>query len=579
MLQASGDADECPTTFAEVMDKLRENDDDGCSGASSGLRSAVVSETAQVLGRNDSYRVVTTRECGDRSSHELLFSLFGMSVEGPTPPNAEVIAFDRDAGVFNYYTIEGGEWGFHGDSIDFIEGSEARCAECHTGGGLIMKELSAPWLHWEGDTTTPGADELIDNHEDLGGQTDGIEVEDIVRDGNSDWNETRAQHLLASGDLRRVLEPLFCTVEVNLDTAVSSSSTTPSRIPAKALVDTELASGSVEVTADIYKDAIAAANQRVMGFGGQLTDADGEPVVDTHFGFAFPERGHADRDYIEKLQDLGVIDRDFELDVLAVDLTNPLFSRTRCDLLDFVPDVGPLLVDAPEPSGGGDVGNCCEERSETGCSVAEIEEAVCDDDAFCCDVEWNRFCVEKVETVAGRSCEATVDAGNCCEARNDTGCENAEVEECVCGEDSFCCDVEWNAFCVEGVEELGCGTCGGGGSGSSGPRVPSDLAQRIREGFLENLADADADSPEGRFRVHLEDTGDQQAHREAAGDFLDACRERDKAEFMADALIVTSSRRKKATALSVFEFPATFARDSLNAPANATFDAETCELQ
>ncbi|MEN8197013.1 MAG: hypothetical protein ABFS30_10945, partial [Pseudomonadota bacterium] len=49
---------------------------------------------------------------------------------------------------------------FFGTSADMLEGKGTgdtrRCAACHVGGGLIMKELDAPWLHWEGDTTTPG---------------------------------------------------------------------------------------------------------------------------------------------------------------------------------------------------------------------------------------------------------------------------------------------------------------------------------------------------------------------------------------------------------------------------------------
>ena len=38
---------------------------------------------------------------------------------------------------------------------------DRRCAACHTGGGLIMKELDTPWVHWEGHMDTPGAAELV----------------------------------------------------------------------------------------------------------------------------------------------------------------------------------------------------------------------------------------------------------------------------------------------------------------------------------------------------------------------------------------------------------------------------------
>ncbi len=97
-------------------------------------------------------------------------SIFGIQFDGTSPPAAlpedvELIGFDRKKNAFNYYTIENGEWSFFGDSVDMIQPGAAeklRCAQCHTGGGLIMKELNLPWVHWEGETSTPGATELVD---------------------------------------------------------------------------------------------------------------------------------------------------------------------------------------------------------------------------------------------------------------------------------------------------------------------------------------------------------------------------------------------------------------------------------
>ncbi|MEM6992579.1 MAG: hypothetical protein AAF721_18850, partial [Myxococcota bacterium] len=272
--------DSCPSTYAELVKKLDEFDGENCD-----MRTAPVSETAQVMGVATNYRTVTTRDCDGRPAHGMLFSLFGLAAGASTlTPNAEVIAFDPQAGVFNYYDLVGGQWTFHGNSKDYVGDSNARCAQCHTGGGLIMKELDAPWLHWEGDTTTPGASALVDAHDDLGQLTDGIEIEDIVRTGNDVWLNTRMQHMLEQGDVEALLEPLFCTVEVNIGSGTSSANGSIFSVPSNVLVDSSLAFASADMDNDVYKAAIDKAGQVIQNRNGTpLKDADGNTVVDTHF--------------------------------------------------------------------------------------------------------------------------------------------------------------------------------------------------------------------------------------------------------------------------------------------------------
>ncbi|MBK8720151.1 MAG: hypothetical protein IPN32_36420 [Deltaproteobacteria bacterium] len=350
VLQAEGDEGTCPTTYGEIMAKLRETDKENCEGVRDGLRTAVVSETAQVMGKADTYRTVTTRQCGDREPHELLFSLFGLrSTTKGLPGNVEVIAFDRTNAVFNYYAIEDGEMHFFGNSADYMkiaQGEGARCNECHPNGALNMKELAAPWVHWEGDTTTPGADTLVDGHDDLGSKTDGIELEGIVDRGNDAILATRTKTLLATNDLKQVLRPLFCAEQLNLEEGSSSAGGgAPSSIPGGALVDSRLSFGSVSVGADVYTAAIKAAKQKVVdGSGAQLKDKSGKGVVDTHFAFVFPVVSREDQSYVDKLVELKVIDEDFKNDVLAVDMTRPVFSADRCRLLESAPSIAKLTT-------------------------------------------------------------------------------------------------------------------------------------------------------------------------------------------------------------------------------------------
>ena len=49
--------------------------------------------------------------------------------------------------------------------------------------------------------------------------------------------------------------------------------------------------------------------------------------------------------------------------------------------------------------------------------------------------------------------------GNCCEPDGSMGCEVTEVSDCVCAEDPFCCDTEWDVNCAAEVNTLGCGEC------------------------------------------------------------------------------------------------------------------------
>ena len=49
--------------------------------------------------------------------------------------------------------------------------------------------------------------------------------------------------------------------------------------------------------------------------------------------------------------------------------------------------------------------------------------------------------------------------GSCCEAKDTPGCEDPAVVACVCAEDGYCCNVEWDETCVSEVTEYDCGVC------------------------------------------------------------------------------------------------------------------------
>jgi len=335
--------DSCPTSFSEIMAKLKENDKEGCPGEQDGLETRLISETAQAMGKATNYRAVTTRACNNRSTDGIIFSLFGLQAgQNKLPEGVEMIAFDETEGVFNYYETDGNTLNFFGSSKDMLKGPASgdvrRCANCHVGGGIVMKELDTPWMHWEGHENTPGSDDFVKKHQKfLGSKASGAELEGVVKGGNTKWNKTRIATLKAGGKVSELLRPLFCSTEFNLDNGADFGSpviggpggTQISRIPGDSLLDPQLKSfASVTIDFADYDAQIKANGQRVEGVPN---------AVDTFFDYAFIERAHIDNDYVQQLVSSGVIDQDFVKDVLMIDFTRPVFSSDRCALVDFAP--------------------------------------------------------------------------------------------------------------------------------------------------------------------------------------------------------------------------------------------------
>jgi len=73
---------------------------------------------------------------------------------------------------------------------------------------------------------------------------------------------------------------------------------------------------------------------------------------------------------------------------------------------------------------------------------------------------WNNGTLDPTPTTAGTMLVTCgVAEHDCCTASTCSGCADAAVEACVCANDSFCCDVQWDSACVASVTALGCGTC------------------------------------------------------------------------------------------------------------------------
>jgi len=91
-------------------------------------------------------------------------------------------------------------------------------------------------------------------------------------------------------------------------------------------------------------------------------------------------------------------------------------------------------------------GDCCEAHGGVGCDVLPCQDCVCGQDPVCCD-EWDAQCVTVAALVCGADCPACV-PNDCCEMREEPGCNQDGCEACVCNVDPFCCDELWDGGCL-----------------------------------------------------------------------------------------------------------------------------------
>ena len=91
------------------------------------------------------------------------------------------------------------------------------------------------------------------------------------------------------------------------------------------------------------------------------------------------------------------------------------------------------------------------------CDDATCQACVCGVDPTCCTAGgpgWDAFCLAVVADSAtcADSCPCMTPTptpgGDCCEAHDGTGCDTPACESCVCGIDSACCSILWDATCV-----------------------------------------------------------------------------------------------------------------------------------
>lgn len=108
-------------------------------------------------------------------------------------------------------------------------------------------------------------------------------------------------------------------------------------------------------------------------------------------------------------------------------------------------------------------GDCCEPNAFAFCEDEECCVEVCQADPFCCQIAWDVTCAGIALSVC-ESCSplqcGDASAGACCESNGTPGCVDLWCCEAVCAEDAFCCNVLWDAKCASRAAIV-CNGCDG----------------------------------------------------------------------------------------------------------------------
>jgi len=307
------------------------------------------------------FEIVSSKEI---ERGDLLFGHFttatssGELVSNQEDLTIELIAWDGDKQFYNFYELVGGSWFYRGDSRNILDdvqllhrqrsgserpfGSELRCSGCHINGGLLQKELAPPHNDWflQNRPLPLGAlrpDAFVAGR--LVKAVDAGELSKLVTAGAQRLAASPGyRKVLAERNMQVVLRPLFCPMEVNIesDSEIFDDRKPTLQIPSGFFVDPRLAAATISIKREHYDAALQRVRSRLPE-NGRRTDAD--------HAWLTPVKAQSDMVAVDALVEQGVVDSKFVAAVLAVDFTNPVFSKRRCDLLKLVPEQrGPDFV-------------------------------------------------------------------------------------------------------------------------------------------------------------------------------------------------------------------------------------------
>lgn len=344
---------EFPKTAEEVLEKLRAKVGEGDPLAAE--RTFVLGEGTQLAESEaaenveKSVRFVVSTGF-DKEGPDVLISAFH-----PESQNAELMAWDRQSGGFNYYRAVDGAWVFAGNSRHALsEPTEGKGPfQSHPSGAILMKELEIPWINWHSfeapmSPTVFPQDSPLRTHRWFTDK-EGADVFElgVAIPSMERWARARFEGIAANGGTvenpRRIMKQVLATPTVNLVTS-KSEGRTPGNDgidlpPSFFFSSTALTSPQIGLAAaptfQVPTELYAASVEK---FDFRLADERGfEQEGDTKFAFLVPERAREDDVVIEAALRFGLLTPRFVAALLMVDFANPIFSNRRESLLAHMP--------------------------------------------------------------------------------------------------------------------------------------------------------------------------------------------------------------------------------------------------
>lgn len=358
----------------------------------------IVSEKGQLSTSKETGtdpRTVDEWDCGpDNASSDESPDLVGkVFISGPGSA-MHIIAWDAVNKTFNFYSADhpsaSAQIFFHGNShvqaVTVANTFRHPCTTCHTGGGLLMKEIRFPWPFWHSPISQlPGVAkkewtratdsnhrvEIAEFFEILTLKSLAMANQSLVnklKQGSAIGSPKPESPATPSVKYRDLLFPLFCERGIGLASSPSKYGSGNLAVPADLILNRLLVprggkisfiagldptskgtSSRLDMTgfedkedfADVAPNAVVATvneSQWKTTASNFFSIQDGSRNPDGDvFPMLIPARHFADDDLVSRLVSEGFIPAEFAANVLLVDLQNPVFSEQRCSLLNKVP--------------------------------------------------------------------------------------------------------------------------------------------------------------------------------------------------------------------------------------------------
>lgn len=265
----------------------------------------------------------------------------------------QLASWDPSQGAYNFYQRIQSSWVYSGNSFD---AHDPKCHgkgpfSGHTTGGLIMKELRKPWLHWHSseagifDSVFPPSHPLPSSalFNDIGVADD---LEMIIKQANVVWNKSKVGRHISQGaahNLPTLFQQVLVTCNTNLISSQDASrDITPESsvlLPATFFLN-HLTFRFTGVYPMVHPVAVRGEHylNSLDTFEVHLHSRNYTAPGDTHFAFVVPEFANEDTNLVSRLIRSQVLSKRLAACLLMVDFSNPIYSDRREHLLQYVPD-------------------------------------------------------------------------------------------------------------------------------------------------------------------------------------------------------------------------------------------------